>query len=377
MSYYKRVVYMDCYENGEKVSNGGFVKLLKLKKEEGTFARKPEEPGRERLCLQIQALNLPWRDDLWGNVKLLADEREILLGNIKLNGGRGMLQIKDLEEFLRKNGVKDAGEICEKPGGWGLKVVLTPDCELWCRLGMQQEESKETAEDDKRMPDVMSERRESDEAVERDAEGGPEIREMKSSQDEWKIEKKINEHDMRKDSIENAVKNESNMQEMKNSPGDHETENSPGEQENKNESGTKENHKEPDEQELRNRPVQMPKKMQRDKWKQLWEIFPHICPFQDEREYLQLDLRDLLVLAGRYYRLVENSFLLHGYYNYEHLVLMRTYRRGAEKYYLGVPGNYYEREKQVAVWFGFESFETGSEPAAEGDFGSYMISVDM
>jgi hypothetical protein len=42
---------------------------------------------------------------------------------------------------------------------------------------------------------------------------------------------------------------------------------------------------------------------------------------------------------------------------------------------VGVPGNYYEKEKQVAVMFGFESFETKTEPAKEGDFGYYMIGV--
>ena len=47
------------------------------------------------------------------------------------------------------------------------------------------------------------------------------------------------------------------------------------------------------------------------------------------------------------------------------------------KYYIGVPGNFYEREKQVARMFGFESFEGTREPAWEGDFGYYLIAVEL
>ena len=39
--------------------------------------------------------------------------------------------------------------------------------------------------------------------------------------------------------------------------------------------------------------------------------------------------------------------------------------------------NFYEREKQVARMFGFESFEGAREPAWEGDFGYYLISVEL
>ncbi len=118
-------------------------------------------------------------------------------------------------------------------------------------------------------------------------------------------------------------------------------------------------------------------RMKGDKWHQLWEVLPHIRPFEDDREYLRLDLKDMIILPGLYYRLVDNSFLLHGYYNYGHLVLTKVMRRGQEKICLGVPGNYYEKEKQVAVMFGFESFEPKTEPAEEGDFGYYMIGAGI
>ncbi|MBD5541816.1 MAG: hypothetical protein HDR00_11640 [Lachnospiraceae bacterium] len=56
---------------------------------------------------------------------------------------------------------------------------------------------------------------------------------------------------------------------------------------------------------------------------------------------------------------VHNSFLLHGYYNYGHIIIDET----EEEPRLGVPGNYYEREQMVAAMFGFPDFE----PAKEGE----------
>jgi hypothetical protein len=117
--------------------------------------------------------------------------------------------------------------------------------------------------------------------------------------------------------------------------------------------------------------------LREDKWEQLYSIYPHISPFSDEREYLSLGPEDFVILHGHSYKLVSNSFLLHGYYNYHHLILTRISQRNNARYYIGVPGVYYEREKKIAILFGFESFECAAEPAKEGDFGYYMIQVEL
>lgn len=66
---------------------------------------------------------------------------------------------------------------------------------------------------------------------------------------------------------------------------------------------------------------------------------------------------------------VHNSFLLHGYYNYGHLVLDE--KKGKSR--LGVPGNYYEREEVVAGMFGFPDFEPAKGRAKQtGVFGYYF-----
>lgn len=120
-----------------------------------------------------------------------------------------------------------------------------------------------------------------------------------------------------------------------------------------------------------------PLSLSADKWQQLKSQFITITPFQDGREYLSITPRDFTVLPGKYQILVQNSFLLHGYYNYGHVVLVREKDRLEEKYYLGVPGVYYDREKQAALMFGFEGFEGGSTKTQEGGFGYYMKRVEI
>ena len=83
-----------------------------------------------------------------------------------------------------------------------------------------------------------------------------------------------------------------------------------------------------------------------------------------------------MILRSSAYRLVQNSFLLHGYFYFKHLILTHVSQRNAGQYYIGVPGNFYEKEKQVAIMYGFDSFECKHEPAEDGDFGYYMIKVN-
>lgn len=114
-----------------------------------------------------------------------------------------------------------------------------------------------------------------------------------------------------------------------------------------------------------------------DKWEQLTHMYPAIHPFGDEREYLSIAPKDFIVLRSEYQKMVHNSFLLHGYYNYRHLILEKVWENGECRYYLGVPGNFYGREKMVAEMFGFEAFEGEKEPAKAGDFGYFMKRVEI
>ena len=61
---------------------------------------------------------------------------------------------------------------------------------------------------------------------------------------------------------------------------------------------------------------------------------------------------DLKILPKKCWNLANNSFLLHGYHNYHHLLLIEENGH----YQLGVPGVYDIREARAAEIFGFPEF---------------------
>jgi len=113
--------------------------------------------------------------------------------------------------------------------------------------------------------------------------------------------------------------------------------------------------------------------LKEDKWEQILDTYDRIHPYGDERIYVKLEPRDFLILSSKYQHLVNNSFLLHGFYNYRHVILGKE----KEAYYLGVPGVFYEREKMVALMFGFEAFECASGEPKAGEFGYYLRKVEL
>lgn len=61
---------------------------------------------------------------------------------------------------------------------------------------------------------------------------------------------------------------------------------------------------------------------------------------------------ELSILPRRCWNLANNSFLLHGYHNYNHLLLVKENGH----FWLGVPGVYAPREARAAELFGFPQF---------------------
>lgn len=112
--------------------------------------------------------------------------------------------------------------------------------------------------------------------------------------------------------------------------------------------------------------------LKEDKWEQIQDNYEKIHPYGDERVYVKLEPKDFIILQSKYQHLVNNSFLLHGFYNYRYLILGKE-----EDYYLGVPGVFYEREKMVALMFGFEAFECPGGVAKAGEFGYYLRKVEL
>lgn len=113
--------------------------------------------------------------------------------------------------------------------------------------------------------------------------------------------------------------------------------------------------------------------LKEDKWEQILDTYDNIHPYGDGRVYVKLNPKDFIILSGKYQHLVNNSFLLHGFYNYRHVILGKE----GETYYLGVPGVFYEREKMVALMFGFEAFECERGESKPGEFGYYLRKVEI
>lgn len=113
--------------------------------------------------------------------------------------------------------------------------------------------------------------------------------------------------------------------------------------------------------------------LKEDKWEQLLDTYEQIHPYSDDRVYIKIEPRDFVILQSNYQHLVNNSFLLHGFYNYRYIILGKE----QDCFYLGVPGVFYEREKMVALMFGFEAFECPGGNVGAGEFGYYLRKVEL
>lgn len=124
--------------------------------------------------------------------------------------------------------------------------------------------------------------------------------------------------------------------------------------------------------------------------------------FNTINNYLLIDPAYINHLAPEYSGLKQNSFVLHGYDSYRHLILAKwfvepeiaaaqaslaspaSFESDPETenlnifYQLGVPGIYSLREKAIAEKFGFLEFKTTkTTPLQYGDFGYWLVPVNF
>ncbi len=112
-------------------------------------------------------------------------------------------------------------------------------------------------------------------------------------------------------------------------------------------------------------------------WESLCRYYPKTAPELRERgvELLQIRPADLRYLPRQLWHFGSNSFLLHGYYHYRHLILGRMTDRKGIRYLLGVKGSRSERERFSAELFGFDSFLTAVRGSREG-YWNTIITLD-
>ncbi|MGN6714740.1 DUF6128 domain-containing protein [Anaerocolumna jejuensis] len=112
--------------------------------------------------------------------------------------------------------------------------------------------------------------------------------------------------------------------------------------------------------------------------KQIYHNFPKMYPFEDNEIAwcARIEPKDIGMLPMELWGLGNNSFLLHGYYSYRHLIFARVNDKTGQNYILGVPGIYHNREKFMAKMFGFENFKCAKrKPQRTGEFGYWYIPV--
>ena len=111
-------------------------------------------------------------------------------------------------------------------------------------------------------------------------------------------------------------------------------------------------------------------------WKQL-QAQNEKLEFRKERngDWIKMDIKAIRSLPKRNWYLGNNSFLVHGFFNYHYLILGREMDGDKERWYLGVPGFYQQQERVMATIFGFPEFfnsQNGAEP-----FGYWIHTVEM
>lgn len=116
-------------------------------------------------------------------------------------------------------------------------------------------------------------------------------------------------------------------------------------------------------------------------WGKMQSLYPNVRAFDYDNgcEILSIKPQDIGLLPREIWVFGNNSFLLHGYYNYRHLILARLNNpKGSPRYLLGVPGHYFSNEKYMASMFGFPHFVLAKrQPEQDGRFGYWYTDIRL
>jgi len=116
-------------------------------------------------------------------------------------------------------------------------------------------------------------------------------------------------------------------------------------------------------------------------WNRLQHRYTKVLAFDYDNgcEILSIKPQDIGLLPREIWVYGNNSFLLHGYYNYRHLILARLNNpKGEPRYLLGVPGHYFSNEKYMASMFGFPHFVLARrQPENDGRFGYWYTDIRL
>ncbi len=116
-------------------------------------------------------------------------------------------------------------------------------------------------------------------------------------------------------------------------------------------------------------------------WKKMCNLYTKVLAFNYDNgcEILSIKPQDIGLLPREVWTYGNNSFLLHGYYNYRHLILAKLLDpQQPPRYLLGVPGHYFSNEKYMASMFGFPHFVLArKQPRGDGRFGYWYTDIRL
>ena len=91
---------------------------------------------------------------------------------------------------------------------------------------------------------------------------------------------------------------------------------------------------------------------------------------------VRMEPQDIGMLPRAMWKLAGNSFLLHAYYTYQHLLFVSKREKQGRTYYLMLPGVYEKREQYMAQMYGFTRFcPAKCRPLENGTFGYWYMEV--
>lgn len=108
-------------------------------------------------------------------------------------------------------------------------------------------------------------------------------------------------------------------------------------------------------------------------WRYMLRMYPVLNQFTDKNNVLcvRIEIKDVRLLPEKYWSMINNSFLLHGFFNYRYLIFGRI----EQNWFIGVPGIYQNQEHVMASIFGFPDFLPQSQKNERGEQPGYWYRI--
>ncbi|WP_157950232.1 DUF7922 domain-containing protein [Vallitalea okinawensis] len=123
----------------------------------------------------------------------------------------------------------------------------------------------------------------------------------------------------------------------------------------------------------------IPKRFSR-KADEMFTTYPRLTPFEEKEgaeEWIRIEPRDIAIFPINTWRLMNNPFLMNGYYKHHHILLGEKLDLNDGYYYLiAVPAQYNPRQKRLANVHGFEYFRSCRKVNPRtGEFGYWIKEI--